>query len=101
MCYSQRLLVVTPSDDPVCAVQLGLRPSQLLPMLRPFERYGNTSSSSTWYAWSYVETCQGVKRGQRLWQLSFGSGFKCASAAWTALRDCNDQHDAWTETPSC
>jgi len=81
--------------------QLGLRPSQLLPMLRPFERYGNTSSSSTWYAWSFVETCQGVKRGQRLWQLSFGSGFKCASAAWTALRDCNEQHDAWTETPSC
>ncbi|KAK9835216.1 hypothetical protein WJX81_006372 [Elliptochloris bilobata] len=81
--------------------QLGLRPSQLLPMLRPFERYGNTSSSSTWYAWSFVETCQGVKRGQRLWQLSFGSGFKCASAAWTALRDCDEQHDAWTETPSC
>ena len=94
-------LILSPPDDPVCAVQLGLRPSQLLPMLRPFERYGNTSSSSTWYAWSYVETCQGVKRGQRLWQLSFGSGFKCASAAWTALRDCNDQHDAWTETPSC
>ena len=92
---------VQASDCPVCAAQLGLRPSQLLPMLRPFERYGNTSSSSTWYAWSFVETCQGVRRGQRLWQLSFGSGFKCASAAWTALRDCNDQHDAWTETPSC
>ena len=30
--------------------QLKLRPEQTLPMLVPFERYGNTSSSSTWYA---------------------------------------------------
>ena len=28
--------------------QLKLRPEQALPMLVPFERYGNTSSSSTW-----------------------------------------------------
>ncbi len=28
--------------------QLKLRPEQSLPMLVPFERYGNTSSSSTW-----------------------------------------------------
>ena len=27
---------------------LKLRPEQTLPMLVPFERYGNTSSSSTW-----------------------------------------------------
>ena len=30
--------------------QLKLRPEQSLPMLVPFERYGNTSSSSTWCA---------------------------------------------------
>ena len=30
------------------AGQLKLRPEQALPMLKPFERYGNTSSSSTW-----------------------------------------------------
>jgi len=29
--------------------QLKLKPHQTLPMLLPFERYGNTSSSSTWY----------------------------------------------------
>lgn len=38
-----------------------------------------------------MESRQGVTRGDRLWQLSFGSGFKCNSAVWTALRDCNDQ----------
>jgi len=53
------------------------------------------------YAWGYVETKQGVRRGDRVWQLAFGSGFKCNSAVWVALRDCNDQHDAWTDTPSC
>ena len=79
---------------------LGLSPRQCLPMLVPFERYGNTSSSSTWYAWSYIETEQGVKKGDRLWQLAFGSGFKCCSATWTALRDCGEAHDAWTETPT-
>lgn len=29
--------------------QLGLPPKQCEPMAVPFERYGNTSSSSTWY----------------------------------------------------
>ena len=38
-----------------------------------------------------MESRQGVRRGDRLWQLSFGSGFKCNSATWTALRDCNEQ----------
>eukprot|EP00884_Botryococcus_braunii_P014067 jgi/Botrbrau1/22661/Bobra.0132s0007.1 len=81
--------------------QLGLSKRQCMPMLRPFERFGNTSSCSTWYAWSYIETEQGVKKGDRLWQLGFGSGFKCCSATWTALRDINDQHDAWRDIPSC
>ena len=53
------------------------------------------------YAWGYVETVQGVRRGDRVWQLAFGSGFKCNSAVWVALRDCRDPHDAWTDTPSC
>jgi 3-ketoacyl-CoA synthase len=81
--------------------QLKLKPHQTLPMLLPFERYGNTSSSSTWYAWAYVETFQGVKRGDVLWQLSFGSGFKCCSAVWVSLRSNTEKHDSWTDTPSC
>jgi len=79
---------------------LSLKPHQTLPMLEPFARFGNTSSSSTWYAWSYVETFQKVKKGDRVWQLGFGSGFKCCSAAWTALRDCGERHDAWVDAES-
>ena len=52
------------------------------------------------YAWSYVETFQGVKKGDRVWQLAFGSGFKCCSAVWVACKRNNEKHDAWTDTES-
>ena len=42
------------------------------------------------YAWSYIETFQGVKKGDRVWQLGFGSGFKCCSAVWVSCRK-NDE----------
>ena len=41
------------SASPICRAQvgkqLGLSARQCEPMAVPFERYGNTSSSSTWY----------------------------------------------------
>lgn len=33
-----------------------------------------------------------------LWmQIAFGSGFKCNSAVWRALRNVNDRHESWLE----
>lgn len=50
--------------------QLGLSQAQLEPSSSTLYWYGNTSSSSLWYALSYIESRQTVKRGDRVWQVS-------------------------------
>ena len=50
--------------------------------------YGNTSSSSIWYELEYIQEHQKshpMKKGDRILQVAFGSGFKCASGVWLKL----------------
>jgi 3-ketoacyl-CoA synthase len=48
-----------------------------------------------WYELAYIESVSGLKAGQRVWQLAFGSGFKFNSAVLVANRNIRTFHPAW------
>lgn len=62
-------------------------------------RFGNTSSSSLWYELAYMEAKGRMRKGDRVWQIGFGSGFKCNSAVWRSLRDlkASSVSNCWTD----
>ena len=79
--------------------QLELTADMVRPSRETLQRYGNISSSSIWYVLSNIETKSGIKRGERVWQIAFGSGFKCNSAVWKCVNErlCNERHPCWLE----
>ena len=64
---------------------LKLTDEDCMPSRATLYRVGNTSSSSVWYELLFTERCQTLKRGDRVWQVAFGSGLKCNSVVWRKL----------------
>ncbi|KAK6120756.1 hypothetical protein DH2020_045497 [Rehmannia glutinosa] len=69
--------------------KLSLTKWDMEPSRMTLYKYSNTSSSSLWYELAYAEAKGRIKKGDRIWQIGFGSGFKCASGVWRALRTIN------------
>ncbi|GAV69571.1 FAE1_CUT1_RppA domain-containing protein/ACP_syn_III_C domain-containing protein [Cephalotus follicularis] len=78
---------------------LGLTKWHMEPSRMTLYRFGNTSSSSLWYELAYTEAKGRIRRGDRTWQIAFGSGFKCNSAVWRALRTINpaEEKNPWMD----
>eukprot|EP01101_Sappina_pedata_P012965 TRINITY_DN929_c0_g1_i1.p1 TRINITY_DN929_c0_g1~~TRINITY_DN929_c0_g1_i1.p1 ORF type:complete len:535 (+),score=187.55 TRINITY_DN929_c0_g1_i1:103-1707(+) len=65
---------------------LNLNEEHVEPSRATLYRYGNTSSSSVWYELYYSQNMGYIKKGDIIWQIALGSGFKCNSAVWKAMR---------------
>ncbi|KAG8051751.1 hypothetical protein GUJ93_ZPchr0001g32411 [Zizania palustris] len=76
---------------------LGLSDDDVEASRMTLHRFGNTSSSSVLYELAYIEAKGKMKKGDRLWMISFGAGFDCNSVAWECVKPPVDSDGPWTD----
>ncbi|CAN6311334.1 unnamed protein product [Urochloa humidicola] len=74
---------------------LRLSDDHVEPSRMTLHRFGNTSSSSLWYELAYIEAKRHMHKGDRVWMIGFGSGFKCNSAVWDCIVPAHNEDGPW------